>query len=68
MWINIPQPQGTGKELVEAQLVKLIITTHLEEKELDYRDSKINSILGRQGLLKYSLGSAPPGHGEAGEV
>lgn len=43
---------------MEAQLVKLIITTHLEEKELDYRDSKINSILGRQSLLKYSLGSA----------
>lgn len=43
---------------MEAQLVKLIITTHLEEKELDYRDSKINSILGRQSLLKYSLRSA----------
>lgn len=43
---------------MEAKLVKLIITTHLEEKELDYRGSKINSIVGRQRLLKYSLGSA----------
>lgn len=48
--------------------MKLIITTHLEEKELDYRDSKINSILGRQSLLKYSLGSANLRQPEAGEV
>jgi len=48
--------------------VKLIITTHLEEKELDYRDYKINSILGRQKLLKYSLGSANLRQQEAGKV